>query len=83
MDYLLTKHARERITQRNITEEWIARTLDNPTKLEPDEREPHRLHVFAVIPEFNDNVLHIIYDSSVEPIKVITAYFDRTMKGKL
>lgn len=83
MDYILSRHARERVTQRNIQMEWITRTLENPAKIEHDEEETYRLHAFLPISEFNNNVLHVIYDSSVEPAKVITAYFDRLMKGKL
>ncbi len=82
MDYILSRHAKERIVQRSIQTEWIDRTLENPAKIEPDEEEIYRIHAFLAISELNDNVLHVIYDSRKEPVKIIAVYFDRSMKGK-
>lgn len=35
------------------------------------------------IPEFGDRVLRVIYNATTEPTVIVTAYFARTMKGKL
>jgi hypothetical protein len=36
MEYTLTQHARNALTKRKITLEWLERTLANPTLIEPD-----------------------------------------------
>ena len=80
--YRLTVHAEERIIERKIVLEWISRTLQNPQKLEPDPLKPN-LTRYREIPEFNNNVLKVVYDSNESPWLVITVLFDRKYKGKL
>ena len=81
--YRLTVHAEERRIERKIVLEWISRTLQNPQKLEPDPLKPNLTRVYREIPEFNNNVLRVVYDSSESPWLVITVLFDRKYKGKL
>jgi hypothetical protein len=35
------------------------------------------------IPEFGDRVLRVVLNTQVVPVRVVSVYFDRTMKGKL
>ena len=81
--YRLTVHAQERIAQRRIVLEWISRTLQNPQKLEPDPLKQNRTQAYREIPEYNNNVLKVVYDSNESPWLIITAHFDRKYKGKL
>ena len=81
--YRLTVHAEERIIERKIVLEWISRTLQNPQKPEPDPLKPNLTRVYREIPEFNNNVLRVVYDSNESPWLVITVLFDRKYKGKL
>ena len=81
--YRLTVHAEERRIERRIVLEWISRTLQNPQKLEPDPLKPNLTRVYREIPEFNNNVLRVVYDSNESPWLVITVLFDRKYKGKL
>ncbi len=81
--YRLTVHAQDRIAQRRIVLEWISRTLQNPQKLEPDPLKPNLTQAYREIPEYNHNVLKVVYDSNESPWLIITAHFDRKYKGKL
>lgn len=81
--YILTDHARERILDRNIQEEWIKRTLSSPDLLELDSEDPTKRHAFKIIPEYGDRVLHVIYNESCDPWKIVSVYFDRKRKGTL
>jgi len=38
---------------------------------------------FAKIPEHGDRVLRVVLNNTVVPARVVSVYFDRTMKGKL
>jgi hypothetical protein len=81
--YVLTEHARQRMAERNIAEAWVSRTLENPARVEIDPIKPQCSHAYAVIPEYHNLVLKVIYDSVQYPVRVVTVYFDRKMKGKL
>ena len=40
-------------------------------------------HALARIPERDDRVLRVVYNENVHPWRIVTAYFDRAMRGKL
>jgi hypothetical protein len=77
MRYTLTEHARDAIHKRGIAIEWLERALDTPQWRVPDELDAALEHRLAVIPEFGGRVLRVIVNTTAEPERVITAYFDR------
>ena len=82
MDYTLSEHAETTIYERGIKPEWIDRALDDPD-LSPHKSDPTLPHVLKRIPENENRVLRVVYNTDKNPINIVTAYFDRTMKGKL
>ena len=83
MDYSLTEHAETTIGEREIKREWIDGTLEVPDLSKPHESDPALRYAFKVIPEYGNRVLRVVYNADKNPVTIITAYFDRTMKGKL
>lgn len=83
MRYVLTEHAREVIARRQIRDAWIEQALVAPCLTEPDAVDPALEHRLAVIPEFGNRVLRVIVNVQASPSRVITAYFDRRMRGAL
>lgn len=83
MDYTLSKHAEDAIREREIRPEWVAQTMDDPLATEPDPEDPALRHALRSISDFGYRVLRVIYNQTKTPPHVVTAYFDRTMKGKL
>ena len=81
--FVLTGHAKTVMAERSITEEWVQRVLSNPEEVETDKQDPTLSHGLGRIPEHGDRVLRVVYNHSVSPPSVVTAYFDRSMKGKL
>lgn len=81
--YEFTEHALQRINERGISIQWIEKTLYHPTRVEPHESDPELSYALAVISEYGNRVLRVVYKTSENPVKIITVYFDRTMKGKL
>jgi hypothetical protein len=51
--------------------------------VEGDRDLPNLKHRLGAIEEYGGRVLRVIIDVDVEPVRVVTAYFDRTMRGKL
>ena len=83
MNYELTRHARERVRERKIELAWIERALTRPDRTEPDEVDPDLEHRLAIIPEKGGGVLRVVCRPGADPLRVVTAHFDRGMKGKL
>lgn len=83
MEYTLTRHAVDVLEKRQIQLEWLESALQMPQRCEPDKFDPALEHRLATIPAFGNRVLRVIVNVRVFPERVITAYFDRGMRGKL
>lgn len=81
--YELTSHAATVIRERGIKKEWIERVLRQPNKTEPDKKDPELRHALAPIGEHGDRILRVIYNDAVSPRLIVSAYFDRSQRGKL
>jgi hypothetical protein len=76
MDFILTDHARRRCAKRKILVEWIQHALENPARLVPDSQDDALLHALYPVPERSFRVLRVIYNETIDPVAVVTAYFD-------
>lgn len=81
--FTLTSHAETVITERGIPIAWVGRVLQSPVRTEPDRDDPELRHALAGIAEYGDRILRVIYNDTVNPWRVVTAFFDRSQKGKL
>ena len=80
MIFRLTLHAKQMIEEREISMKWIEQALDFPNKVEQDKKDPDLKHYLRRIMENNDKILRVVVNSKADPIKIVTAYFDRTIK---
>jgi len=76
MEYMLSEHARKRCIKRKIRLEWVAEALAHPARTENDSDDPTLVHALLAIPERGFRVLRVIYNETVDPVAVVTAYFD-------
>jgi hypothetical protein len=83
MDYRLTTHAEIVLKEREIPVEFLERALAEPELILDDNDDPELEHRLRRIEEYDNRVLRVIYNKTVDPAAVITVYFDRRMKGKL
>jgi hypothetical protein len=81
--FILSAHAETVIAERGIDLQWIDRVLANPERTEKSRNDPAVRYALGQIPEHDNRVLRVVYNGSVEPVRVITVYFDRTLKGTL
>jgi len=77
---ILTEHARTVLAQRGIEPKWVQSTVDNPQRVET--RPDGTSHFLAVIPQREGHVLRVVVKARTRPRKVITAFFDRRLKGE-
>ncbi len=83
MEYILSKHAGHVVDERRIKQEWLEDVLDNPQWREADPLDDALEHRLGVVREYGDRVLRVVVAAQENPIRVITVYFDRSMKGKI
>ena len=80
--YELTAHAATVIAEREIDDGWVERALSEPERTEADRFDPVLTHALLRIAERDHRVLRVVYNGSVNPLRVVTAYFDRRQRGK-
>ena len=83
MDYKLTDHATHALNERGIMLEWVEQTLAEPQLTTPDPNDPEVTRYFRIIPEHGDRVLRVAVNMMVAPKRIVTVFFDRSMKGKI
>ncbi len=83
MNYTLSKHAKKVLAEREIPLEWLERALNEPLLRAPDPDDASLERRYRPIPEYEGRVLRVVINLSVEPIRVVSVFFDRKMRGKL
>jgi hypothetical protein len=83
MNYELTQHARDVLTERSIPIEWLERALGEPELKQADPKDATLERRYRKIPEHENRVLRVVVNITVAPERVVSVYFDRSMKGKL
>lgn len=80
-ELILTAHATVVIAERGIESAWIHRVVECPERVE-DDVDSELVHALGRIAEHGDLVLRVVRSRSLPP-RIVTVYFDRTMRGKL
>lgn len=80
--FQLTNHARKVIEERNIKLEWIERVISAPRETLTFKDDSELEHAIKEIGEYENRVLRVIYNKNTDPLRIITVYFDRTLRGK-
>ncbi len=83
MIYGITKHAKKVMEERGILDDWVAKTFSSPELIRPDPKDAQVEQRFRRIPEFGGRILRVVVNKAVEPKRILSVFFDRTMKGKL
>ena len=83
MDFVLSKHAEISAAEREIPVEWIRQTLEDPDRRDADRREVGVELFYAKIAANGNRVLKVLVNVQVDPWRVMSVYFDRSMKERL
>lgn len=76
MKFRLSDHARKRLQQRRIKEDWLLAALEFPDVTENDPEDATLVHAVKVIPGRGFARLRVIYNETTEPVTIVTAYFE-------
>lgn len=82
-DFIFTRHASIAAEARKIPHSWIAKALSDPELRYQDPDDPDVERFFLRIPEYGNRVLRVATNTKVAPWRVVSVFFDRTMKNKL
>jgi hypothetical protein len=83
VEYELSHHAAEMLRRRGIRREWMEAALASPQRVERDAVDPAIVHHLLTIEECAGRVLRVLYNEKAKPVRVVSVYLDRRMKGKL
>ena len=79
-DYVFSKHALEMMAERNISESWVWRTLNESENTFTSD--DGNLHFTKAIPEKENRILHVVVNPTVSPKRIVTLFFDRRLRSK-
>ncbi len=82
VEYTLAGHARTVLSERQIEQGWPELALAEAAAVEPDPTDAELEHRLRRIAECGKRVLRVIVNTAVEPVRVVTVYFDRRAKDK-
>ena len=83
MQLEFTRHAVRVMAERTVPVAWVERTVAAPALRSPDPNDPEVERFFRRIPEHGDRVLRVAVNTRVAPWRVVSVFFDRTMRGNL
>ena len=83
MEFVLSKHAEVSAEEREIPLEWIRSALEQPDHRQTDRREEGVELFYAKIAAHGNCVLKVVVNVQVDPWRVMSVYFDRSMKERL
>ena len=78
-----TKHAEDVIKEREIPLEFIKRAVLDPDLIMPDASDINLEHKLKKITERDNRILRVVINKNSDPMRIITVFFDRSMRGKL
>jgi uncharacterized DUF497 family protein len=78
---VLTRHAEQKLEERNLKPEWVERTVREPLWVEPEPHDKSAERRFATIEEFGGRTLRVVCVETEDAIRVITALFDRDARS--
>jgi len=74
--FTVTEHARKRCARRGVDLQWISEAIQNPRETFPDLVDPDATHFRYDVPQRGFRTLRVVVNDSVDPPRIITAFFE-------
>ncbi len=78
-----TRHAVHAMEERMIPREWVESAVAEPALRTSNPNDPEVERLFRRIHEQGDRVLRVAVNTRVAPWRVVSVFFDRSMRGEL
>ena len=83
MQLTYTLHARRVMEERGIPPEWVEQAVAAPERRTRDPFDETVERFFLRVPERGSRVLRVAVNTDSDPWRVVSAFFDRSMRGEL
>lgn len=83
MQLAYTLHARQAMAERGIPSEWVERAVASPERRTRDPFDETVERFFLRVPERGSRVLRVAVNTDSDPWRVVSTFFDRSMRGEL
>ena len=83
IDLDFTRHAVHVMEERMIPKGWVQKVVTEPALRIADPNDAEVERFFRRIPEHGDRVLRVAVNTRVAPWRVVSVFFDRSMRGEL
>ena len=78
-----TRHAAHAMEERMISSDWVDAVVTAPSLRTSDPSDPEVERFFRRIPERGGRVLRVAVNTRAAPWRVVSVFFDRSMRGEL
>ena len=78
-----SQHAQDVMRERLIERSWVESTVSAPVLRTPDSSDRDLERFYAPVQENSGRVLRVVVNTSSEPWRVITVFFDRGMRVEI
>jgi hypothetical protein len=78
-DIELSTHAKDMLIERNLTEEWVWRTIRTPDRKRRNPEDGNMHHTKAIL-ETHGRILRVVVDEGFQPNRIVTVFFDRRLR---
>ena len=72
-----SQHARDMLQEREIPEDWMWRTINEPDRIERGIN--GNVHYIKAIPDHEGRFLRVVVNPHVQPKRIVTLFFDRRL----
>ncbi len=76
-----SEHAFDMLKERNIQEEWVKLTIEDPERKES--KEDGTVHYIRAIKQYGGRYLRVVVNPDVNPKRIVTVFFDRRITKEL
>lgn len=80
-DFIFSEHANDMLNERKINKAWVDLAVNDPDTKQ-DNSVDGTVHYIKRIKEYNNRYLRVVVNSSDQPIKIVTLFFDRRLGKK-
>ena len=83
MDLIYTLHARHVMEERGISSDWVERAVADPERRTQDPHDETVERFYIRVPERGGMVLRVVVNTTADPWRVVSTFFNRSMRGML
>ena len=83
MQLTYTLHALHVMAERGIPSEWVVRAVEAPDRRTRDPNDEAVERFYVRVPEHDSRVLRVAVNTDSDPWRVVSTFFDRSMRGEL